>query len=129
MLSSFIARGLTEKDVMIESVLQILAGADTTATAIRSILLHTMTNPHSYRTLQKEVDTALKDGRVTGEGVIKDSEAKELVYLQAVIKEGLRIWPPVTGSMSLPPNNCCFYFMRASGLKAVEGAETHEQNG
>ncbi|KUJ22530.1 pisatin demethylase [Mollisia scopiformis] len=100
MLSSFISRGLTEDDVMIESVLQILAGADTTATAIRSILLHTMTNPHVYRTLQKEIDTAVEEGRATRSGVIKDFDAKELPYLQAVIKEGLRIWPPVTGMLS-----------------------------
>jgi cytochrome P450 len=28
---------------------------------------------------------------------IKDAEARELPYLQAVIKEGMRIFPPVTG--------------------------------
>lgn len=96
MLSSFISHGLNENDVMLESVIQILAGADTTATAIRSIMLHTITSPHVYNTLQKEIDTALQDGRVSAEGIIKDSEARELTYLQAVIKEGLRIWPPIT---------------------------------
>lgn len=37
--------------------------------------------------------------------VIKDAEAKKMPYLQAVIKEGLRIFPPVTGLMSkmVPP--------------------------
>jgi cytochrome P450 len=36
---------------------------------------------------------------------IKDSEARELPYLQAIIKEGLRIFPPVVGLMSkeVPP--------------------------
>lgn len=31
---------------------------------------------------------------------ITDAEARELPYLQAIIKEGLRIWPPVVGLMS-----------------------------
>jgi cytochrome P450 len=36
---------------------------------------------------------------------ITDAEARQLPYLQAVIKEGLRIFPPVTGFMSkeVPP--------------------------
>jgi cytochrome P450 len=36
---------------------------------------------------------------------ITDAEARKLPYLQAVIKEGLRIFPPVTGFMSkqVPP--------------------------
>jgi cytochrome P450 len=31
---------------------------------------------------------------------IQDAEAKKLPYLQAIIKEGLRIYPPVAGLMS-----------------------------
>jgi cytochrome P450 len=36
---------------------------------------------------------------------IKDSEARNLPYLQAVIKEGLRIFPPIVGLLSkeVPP--------------------------
>lgn len=36
---------------------------------------------------------------------IKDSEARDLPYLQAIIKEGLRIFPPIVGLMSkeVPP--------------------------
>jgi cytochrome P450 len=36
---------------------------------------------------------------------ILDSEARNLPYLQAIIKEGLRIWPPVVGLMAkeVPP--------------------------
>lgn len=110
MLSSFIKHGLDENDVMYESVLQIFAGADTTATAIRSIFLHTMTSPYAYRAIQKEIDTAVQDGRVTGEGMIKDPEARELPYLKAVIQEGIRFWPPVTGGVQKlsPPEGDTF---------------------
>lgn len=99
MLSSFIAHGLTESDLVTESVMQILAGAETTATALRATLLHTITNARIYSTLQTEVDEAVKAGKVSSP-VIKDTEWRHLIYLQAVVKEGLRFWPPVTGLMT-----------------------------
>ena len=41
---------------------------------------------------------------------IKEAEAKNMPYLQAIIKEGLRLWPPVTGLMSktAPPGGDTF---------------------
>lgn len=100
MLSSFIAHGLTESDLVAESVMQILAGGETTATGLRATLLFIITNPRVYATLQTEIDYAVgTDGKISSP-VIKDMEWRHLVYLQAVIKEGLRIWPPVTGMMS-----------------------------
>ena len=106
MLSSFIAHGLTESDLVAESVMQILAGGETTATGLRATLLYIITNPRIYTTLQAEIDNAVKTEGKISNPVIKDTEWRHLVYLQAVIKEGLRIWPPVTGMMSKfsPPN-------------------------
>ncbi|KAJ5693643.1 hypothetical protein N7536_004055 [Penicillium majusculum] len=49
-----------------------IAGSDTTAGAIRGTLLHIMTNPCT----------------------------KNLPYLQAVIREGMRVWPPVANIFS-----------------------------
>jgi cytochrome P450 len=99
MMSSFIAHGLDETDLVAESLLQILAGADTSATAIRATLLHVITHPTVYSKLRSEIDSAAAKGLISSP-VIRDSEAHELPYLQAVIKEGLRIWPPVTGLLS-----------------------------
>jgi cytochrome P450 len=99
MLSSFISHGLTESDLVTESVMQILAGAETTATALRATLLHTITNPRIYSTLQAEIDTILRMEKISIP-VIKDTEWQLLVYLQAVIREGLRFWPPVTGLLT-----------------------------
>ncbi|KAK1656592.1 pisatin demethylase, partial [Colletotrichum godetiae] len=45
MLGSFVAHGLTQKEASSEILMQILAGSDTTATAIRATLLHLITNP------------------------------------------------------------------------------------
>lgn len=99
MMASFIAHGLSETDLVAESLLQILAGADTSATAIRATILHLITHPLAYRTLQAEIDQHVREGLISSP-VIKESEAAGMRYLQAVIKEGLRIWPPVTGLLS-----------------------------
>jgi cytochrome P450 len=58
-------------------------------------MLFIITNPHVYRVLQAEIDSIKPT-----ESVIRDDEAKKLPYLQAVIKEGSRIWPVATGLMS-----------------------------
>jgi len=100
MLSSFIAHGLTETDLIAESVMQILAGGETTATGLRATFLHIITNPRIYAILQAEIDEAVKiEGNISSP-VIKDTEWKNLNYLQAIVKEGLRVWPPVTGMHS-----------------------------
>ena len=76
-----------------------MAGADSTATAMRTTFLYIITNPSVYSKLREEISEGLRDGRISSP-VIRDVEAKELPYLQACIKEGLRIWPPLTGLMT-----------------------------
>lgn len=95
MLGSFVNHGLSYTQAWLETFGQIGAGSDTTATAIRMTLFYLMTNPESYRTLQTEIDTAIEEGRVSSPA--DQDEAKRLPYLQAVIKEGMRMWPPVAG--------------------------------
>ena len=77
-----------------------IAGSDTTATAIRATILHIITNPRVNERLLEEI----RDASITTD-VISDAEARTMPYLQAVIKEGLRIWPPVAGlqSKEAPP--------------------------
>lgn len=103
-LQSFINHGLTEKDTVAESLLLTLGGTDTTATAIRSIMLHVMTSPLVYKRLQAEIDQATKDGKIS-RPVVRHDEARALPYLQAVILEGLRMHPPGAGLLSkvVPP--------------------------
>lgn len=72
-----------------------IAGSVSSATAMCMTLLCLITTPTSYTTLQKEIDTAIREGKISYP--IAESEAKKLPYLQAVIREGLRMYPPVTG--------------------------------
>jgi len=82
-----------------------VAGGDTTATTIRATMLFVMTNVLVYRTLQAEIDSFSPINHI-----ITDEEAKRLPYLQAVIREGARMWPPATGVMSkvVPPEGDTF---------------------
>ena len=84
---------------MLTSYQNSIAGADTSAMAIRGTLLYIVTNPHVQSKLLEEISHAPISSP------IKDIEARKLPYLQAVIKEGLRIFPPVTGIMfkQVPP--------------------------
>ncbi|RXG49750.1 hypothetical protein VDGE_00407 [Verticillium dahliae] len=84
MLGSFLAHGLTPEEAEGEALVQVLAGSDTTATAMRMTMVYLMTTPTAYNALTKE-----------------DAEARRLPYLQATIREGLRVFPPVTGLMSV----------------------------
>jgi len=91
MLGSFVARGLTREETEAEIILQILAGSDTTATAIRTAMLLVATNPRVLRKLQAEIDSVppYPKGQV-----IRDETARSLPYLAAVVKEALRWAPP-----------------------------------
>lgn len=71
-----------------------MAGSDTTATAIRAILLYLVMNPRIVAKLRVE----LSNNPISSP--IREAEARKLPYLQAIIKEGLRIFPPVVGLMS-----------------------------
>ncbi|WQF85885.1 Putative cytochrome P450 [Colletotrichum destructivum] len=100
MLGSFVARGLTQAEAESEILMQLLAGSDTTATAIRATVLHIITSPRVTAALRAEIDAA-----GLSRPVVSEAEAREMPYLQAVIKEGLRIFPPVVGQMSKEVSN------------------------
>lgn len=93
-LQSFVESGLPRDEVEAESLIQLVGGTDSTATAIRNIIFFVSTNPTAYKRLQEEIDSA-----GTSDRVIPDRQAKSLPYLQAVIREGLRMWPPISGLM------------------------------
>lgn len=96
MLGSFIKRGMTQEQLESETLTQITAGSDSTASALRMTLHFVCTNPDVQARLLAEFRAAIATGQVS-RPIVKDVEARRLPYLQACIKEGLRIYPPVTG--------------------------------
>ncbi|KAK1980365.1 cytochrome P450 [Colletotrichum cereale] len=103
MLGSFVARGLSQAEAESEVLMQLLAGSDTTATAIRATILHVITNPKASAALRAEIDAAASSD--LSRPVVSDAEARTMPYLQAVVREGLRIFPPVAGQMSKEVSN------------------------
>lgn len=103
MLGSFIRHGLDQEEASRESLLNVVAGSDTSATTIRVIMLSLLSNPLAYRRLQKEIDDGVEAGKISTP--VTNSEAYNLPYLQAAIKEGLRIKAPAAGPLfkTVPP--------------------------
>ncbi|TGO18029.1 hypothetical protein BTUL_0013g00530 [Botrytis tulipae] len=99
MLGSFIAHGLTQEEANSETLLQLMgdriAGTDTTAQAIRAMLLHITTSPTSHTALQAAIDEGVKIGKIYSP--VTDTGAKAIPYLQAAIKEGLQKFPVSAG--------------------------------
>ncbi|EGX91543.1 benzoate 4-monooxygenase cytochrome P450 [Cordyceps militaris CM01] len=101
MLGSFVRHGFSQKDAETEALIQIIAGSETTATAIQATLLHIITARHVYARLQAEIDAAAEHGRLSAPAT--NAEAQSLPYLQAVLLEGLRVFPPAA---ALYPKVC-----------------------
>lgn len=72
--------GLTQVECETEGLFMIIAGTETTASVIRSALIHTITCPPAYQKLKDEINTAIKEGKVSTPITIQ--EAKRLPYLQ-----------------------------------------------
>jgi cytochrome P450 len=96
MLGHFVAKGLTQEQAEVESHLQIMAGAESTSSALRATFMLLLGSPGAYAKLNAEIEGAVEKGEVSFP-VITATEAQKLGYLQAVIWEGLRLYPPLFG--------------------------------
>lgn len=92
MMGSFVKHGLTREECESEAMVQVLGGSDSTATAIRMIVLHIITNPRVYINVMEELES---NNHVISYPVITSAESRKLPYMQACIKEGLRVFPPL----------------------------------
>ncbi|KAH6648376.1 cytochrome P450 [Truncatella angustata] len=118
MISSFKRHGLDVNEIKNETILQLTAGSDTTATVIRCTMLYLMTCPRVYRRLKMEIKEAIASGV---SHPITNAQAKKLPYLQAVIWEGIRMRPPATYGFykKLPPKGETFQGTFIPGGTAV----------
>jgi cytochrome P450 len=83
----------TEKRAHVTLLIQ--AGADTTGTALGSILRFILTNPSALTRVRAEIETAGANGLLSTP--IRYEETRQyLPFFVACIKEGLRLNPPAT---------------------------------
>ncbi|CAK4033497.1 P450 monooxygenase [Lecanosticta acicola] len=84
-------KGMTDYNVFMMGQSNIIAGSDTTAVSLSSVLSNLARSPDVLASLRGELDQATKQGRMTPDH-IAFKESQNMPYLQACIKEGLRLW-------------------------------------
>ncbi|KAI9708220.1 MAG: hypothetical protein M1820_004174 [Bogoriella megaspora] len=82
----------THKEIALESWAGVIAGADSTTIAMRSVLYNLMKHPGHLAKVLEEIDAADAVGLLSSP--IKHSEVITLKYTCAAIKEAMRIFPP-----------------------------------
>ncbi len=80
---------MSREELRDELVTMLVAGHETTATALSWAFHHLIEHPSVQRQVHEELD------RVMGDGPIDPERGAELVYLDAVIKETLRVIPVI----------------------------------
>ncbi|CAH0052407.1 unnamed protein product [Clonostachys solani] len=89
-LSADEGKGLTLEEMHSNSELFMLAGSETTATLLGGCLYNLLMSPEKMKTLREELDDRIKT-----EDDITFERTAEMKYLNACLKEALRIYPPV----------------------------------
>ncbi|KAI5194235.1 benzoate 4-monooxygenase cytochrome P450 [Aureobasidium subglaciale] len=87
-------KGMSVPEINQTSKVLVLAGSETTATLLSGAIFHLLKNPQTLATLIDEVRTSYR----TEEDINLVTSSKQ-PYLQAVLDEALRLYPPVPGTM------------------------------
>ena len=85
---------VNDNQVFSYTVSNMNAGSDTTAISLRAILYYTLKNRRASMKLHQELTLALEENRISLPVSWKQSQ-EQLPYLDAVIKEALRLHPAV----------------------------------
>ena len=83
----------SDVDVTSMAATNIMAGGDTTAISLRSVIYHLLRNPQYKQRLIAEIDTQRKENKISD--IVTLEQSKGMPYLQAVIQEALRCHPVV----------------------------------
>ncbi|RGP79771.1 cytochrome p450 [Fusarium longipes] len=105
MLGSLIRHGISQKEAEAETIVQMMAGTDPAATALRVAIMYITTQPQVHKRLLNEFESYGLLTKPPIEEIIPAAKASKMPYLQACIKESLRICPPFCGLLEkvVPP--------------------------
>ncbi len=87
-------KDVTEQDIISTAVVILVAGFDTTGSTLSFLFYALAMNPDIQEKLQSEIDEAIQ-GSSGSEGKLAFAEIQEIEYLEKVILETLRRYPPV----------------------------------
>ncbi|GAB1318473.1 Pisatin demethylase [Madurella fahalii] len=85
---------VTLRDVQAQATLGVLAGTDAMSTGMQSFLYHLIRHPAAWQRCSDEVTSARAQGKCDTR-IVSFEHAQELPYLQACIKESLRLFGPL----------------------------------
>ena len=85
---------LSTRDIVVHTSVNVFAGSDTTAIALRAVFYYLMRNPSKKDKLVAEIDQAQSEGKI-GDPISFKESTTHLPYTQAVIKEAMRMHPSV----------------------------------
>lgn len=73
------------------------AGSDTVSAGLQSFVYHLLRLPNAWQRVRDEIREAQRQGRCGG-AVVSFNDAAQLPYLQASIKEAMRVHSPISGT-------------------------------
>jgi len=82
---------MSMEEIIAITTTNVIAGSDTTAISLSSVLYYLSKYPEARRKLEKEIETAISEGKASNP--ITYAESVKLPYLSAVINEAMRIHP------------------------------------
>ncbi|ETS80355.1 hypothetical protein PFICI_07884 [Pestalotiopsis fici W106-1] len=86
---------LSYRDLQSAVMSNVGAGSDTVSCAIQSAVYHMIRHPDAWQRARAEMDQARSQDGICNDGVVSYADAQRLPYLQACVKEALRIFSPV----------------------------------
>ncbi|KAI1127439.1 cytochrome P450 [Nemania abortiva] len=87
---------LSDENIRFNMVTLLVAGHETTSGTLSFLFYYLLKNPSAYHKAQQEVD------RVVGDGVFKPEHLSQLKYIEASVRETMRVQGPI-GVINLKP--------------------------
>ena len=91
---------VTLRDVYAMATGVVGAASDTVSTAMQSFVYYMNRHPDAWKRAQAEIDEAIRTQGICQDRVVSFADAQKLPFLQACLKESLRVFGPVP--MGLP---------------------------
>ena len=98
---------VSDRQVISYSLTNVFAGSDTTAISLRSVFYYLLKNYDILKKVVQEIDEVVRD-RDCCQHPISFAESNRMAYLQAVLKEAMRMHPAVGLLLerSVPKDGC-----------------------